>query len=187
MCGCCARRARRPRRAISTRRSKAAVPRPSPAGSWNFPRRRMPSNRPRRTTSEAVSAWRPPRSRRISTPQRLWRTNAFSSLDTAKRNGVADGTRTHDSRDHNPGLYQLSYGHHRKTNRNGAPGRSRTCDHRLRRPVLYPTELRAHSRNGDYLTRAWTSSVGRGSRIRTCDPLLPKQMRYQTAPCPVCR
>ena len=36
----------------------------------------------------------------------------------------------------------------------------------------------------DYLTRAWSSSVGRGSRIRTCDPLLPKQMRYQTAPCP---
>ena len=26
--------------------------------------------------------------------------------------GVADGTRTHDSRNHNPGLYQLSYGHH---------------------------------------------------------------------------
>ena len=26
--------------------------------------------------------------------------------------------------------------------------------------------------------------VGRGSRIRTCDPLLPKQVRYQTAPCP---
>ena len=95
---------------------------------------------------------------------------------------MADGTRTHDSRDHNPGLYQLSYGHHRKLfMQNGAPGRSRTCDHRLRRPVLYPTELRAHSRMGDYLTRAWTSSVGRGSRIRTCDPLLPKQMRYQTA------
>ena len=29
-----------------------------------------------------------------------------------------------------------------------------------------------------------TVLVGRGSRIRTCDPLLPKQMRYQTAPCP---
>jgi hypothetical protein len=29
-----------------------------------------------------------------------------------RKNGVADGTRTHDSRDHNPGLYQLSYGHH---------------------------------------------------------------------------
>ena len=27
-------------------------------------------------------------------------------------NGVADGTRTHDNRNHNPGLYQLSYGHH---------------------------------------------------------------------------
>jgi hypothetical protein len=27
--------------------------------------------------------------------------------------GVADGTRTHDDRNHNPGLYQLSYSHHR--------------------------------------------------------------------------
>jgi integrase len=27
---------------------------------------------------------------------------------------VSDGTRTHDGRDHNPGLYQLSYAHHRK-------------------------------------------------------------------------
>jgi hypothetical protein len=27
-------------------------------------------------------------------------------------------------------------------------------------------------------------SDGRGSRIRTCDPLLPKQMRYQAALCP---
>ncbi len=27
--------------------------------------------------------------------------------------GVADGTRTHDNRNHNPGLYQLSYSHHR--------------------------------------------------------------------------
>ena len=26
--------------------------------------------------------------------------------------GVADGTRTHDNRNHNPGLYQLSYSHH---------------------------------------------------------------------------
>ena len=30
-----------------------------------------------------------------------------------RRNGVDDGTRTHDDRDHNPGLYQLSYAHHR--------------------------------------------------------------------------
>ena len=27
---------------------------------------------------------------------------------------------------------------------------------------------------------------GRGDRIRTCDPLLPKQMRYQTALLPEC-
>ena len=27
-------------------------------------------------------------------------------------NGVDDGTRTHDDRNHNPGLYQLSYTHH---------------------------------------------------------------------------
>ena len=25
---------------------------------------------------------------------------------------------------------------------------------------------------------------GRGSKIRTCDPLYPKQVRYQAAPCP---
>ena len=27
--------------------------------------------------------------------------------------GVADGARTHDNWNHNPGLYQLSYSHHR--------------------------------------------------------------------------
>ena len=31
----------------------------------------------------------------------------------AKEDGVADGTRTHDDRNHNPGLYQLSYSHRR--------------------------------------------------------------------------
>ena len=31
-----------------------------------------------------------------------------------RKDGVADGTRTHDNRNHNPGLYQLSYSHHRK-------------------------------------------------------------------------
>jgi hypothetical protein len=43
------------------------------------------------------------------------------------------------------------------------------------------------SRNGSLPQHPWSSSVGRGSRIRTCDPLLPKQMRYQTAPCPAPR
>jgi hypothetical protein len=32
--------------------------------------------------------------------------------------GVADGARTHDNRNHNPGLYQLSYSH-RNLNYNG--------------------------------------------------------------------
>ena len=53
-----------------------------------------------------------------------------------------DGTRTHDNRDHNPGLYQLSYAHH-ILYAYGTPGRIRTCYPRLRRPMLYPNELRA--------------------------------------------
>jgi hypothetical protein len=60
---------------------------------------------------------------------------------------VDDGTRTHDDRNHNPGLYQLSYVHQNVSSSacraSGAPGRTRTCDPRLRRPVLYPAELRA--------------------------------------------
>ena len=70
-----------------------------------------------------------------------------------------DGTRTRDGRNHNPGLYQLSYVHHRAVNiptrlanphrkvLAGAPGRNRTCNRWLRRPVLYPVELRAHRGN----------------------------------------
>ena len=54
--------------------------------------------------------------------------------------GVADGARTHDNRNHNPGLYQLSYSHHKTF---GAPDRNRTCNRPLRRRVLYPVELRA--------------------------------------------
>ncbi len=77
-------------------------------------------------------------------------------------NGVDDGAWTHDNRNHNPGLYQLSYAHHQKTwepsvcsfvphitlqlafrNRlltnslqhNGTPGRIRTCYPRLSLPT----------------------------------------------------
>ena len=72
----------------------------------------------------------------------------------ASKTGVADGARTRDHWNHNPGLYQLSYSHHGRKYRTiypghhliyGAPGRIRTCDPRLRRPLLYPTELRAHA------------------------------------------
>ncbi len=33
-------------------------------------------------------------------------------LETLEFIGVDDGARTHDNRNHNPGLYQLSYAHH---------------------------------------------------------------------------
>jgi len=38
-----------------------------------------------------------------------WKVSAFSKDEFF---GVADGARTHDNRNHNPGLYQLSYSHH---------------------------------------------------------------------------
>ena len=108
------------------------------------------------------------------------------SAGGVEKSGVDDGTRTHDDRDHNPGLYQLSYAHHIAVfrcfaRRYGAPGRTRTCNPRLRRPMLYPVELRAQSTSPPDTA---PQNDGRGRRIRTADPLLPKQMRYQTAPCP---
>ena len=44
--------------------------------------------------------------------------------------GVDDGTRTHDGRDHNPGLYQLSY------------------VHRCRAPRRAPKYIRMHAEHG---------------------------------------
>ena len=76
--------------------------------------------------------------------------------------GVGNGTRTHDNRNHNPGLYQLSYSHHQIY---GPPDRIRTCDPRLRRPMLYPAELRAARR---------LSKRGRGEGIRTPRHPAPK-------------
>ncbi len=35
-----------------------------------------------------------------------------NSATSAEKIGVTDGARTHDNRNHNPGLYQLSYNHH---------------------------------------------------------------------------
>ena len=69
-------------------------------------------------------------------------------------NGVNDGVRTHDNRNHNPGLYRLSYVHHELADTTeitahqsyGVPGGIRTPDPQLRRLMLYPTELRALGR-----------------------------------------
>ena len=58
----------------------------------------------------------------------------------------------------------------------GLPGGDRTPDPQLRRLMLYPTELRAEIES----KRLWRND-GRGERIRTFDPLVPNQMRYQAA------
>ena len=95
-------------------------------------------------------------------------------------------------------LYRLSYAHHHRPLAlptdprrpvNGAPGRTRTYDPRLRRPMLYPAELRAldaagQRSSGRNLGPGRAGRGGRGRGIRTPDPLLPKQVRYQTAPYP---
>ena len=100
---------------------------------------------------------------------------------------MADGTRTHDNRNHNPGLYQLSYSHHRNRSqacaghRFGLPDGTRTHNPQLRRLVLYPVELRAGLAACAAPSQRAGRSVGRGERIRTSDILLPKQARYQAA------
>ena len=118
-------------------------------------------------------------------PPRSSRRSAGKNTDP-ESHGVSEGVRTLDTWSHNPVLYRLSYTHHkrdfnlvkepgacqrltrhRKHLRGGAPGRTRTPDRRLRRPLLYPAELLAH--------------YGRGERIRTSDPLCPRQVRYQAA------
>jgi hypothetical protein len=38
-----------------------------------------------------------------------------------ENDGVNDGARTHDNRNHNPGLYQLSYIHHRNLDQMACP------------------------------------------------------------------
>ena len=40
------------------------------------------------------------------------KSSASTNFATSAYSGVIDGARTHDSRNHNPGLYQLSYNHH---------------------------------------------------------------------------
>ena len=74
------------------------------------------------------------------------KSSASTNFATTAVSGVIDGARTHDSRNHNPGLYQLSYNHHNNPLYYGASGRIRTCYPRLRRPMLYPNELQTHQK-----------------------------------------
>ena len=138
------------------------------------------------------------------------KSSVSTNSTTSAKSGVDDGTWTHDNRNHNPGLYQLSYAHHwgvivymridKHVNErfchcgqdlpdsHGAPGRIRTCDPRLRRPLLYPAELRALDESFSLQTflqrplQTLLQRIGRWDRIWTCDPLYPKQVRYQAAP-----
>lgn len=94
--------------------------------------------------------------------KRVWDTKKTRMLKHAGfQFGVADGARTHDNRNHNPGLYQLSYSHHKTF---GAPDRNRTCNRPLRRRVLYPVELRALSCRSQFLRELWSGRWDSNSR-----------------------
>ena len=61
----------------------------------------------------------------------------------------------------------------------------------LEHPFMGAGETCLHGRaawfvdsGGHWRSQVWAGGVGRGSKIRTCDPLLPKQVRYQAALCP---
>ena len=74
------------------------------------------------------------------------------SQSPAPLSGVGNGARTHDTRNHNPVLFQLSYTHQihniTKPRKCGTPEGIRTPGLLLRRQLLYPTELLAHMWSG---------------------------------------
>ena len=94
---------------------------------------------------------------------------------------MTDGARTHDRRNHNPELYQLSYNHHKTVC-------FLSCLAHLAglEPATYGLEGRCSIQLS--YRRLQVSAIkptGRGGGIRTPDILLPKQARYQAALHPV--
>ena len=81
-------------------------------------------------------------------------------------NGVTDGDRTRDNQCHKLALYQLNYGHHYKFFWSGKRGSN--SRHSAWKADALPTELFPHFN-------------GRNSKIWTCGPLLPRQVRYRAA------
>ncbi len=154
------------------------------------------------------------------------------SVFSAGKIGVDDGARTHDRRNHNPELYQLSYVHHwlnrflaRHFNcftRRGIPVIMQLAIIPADRQVRVGSSQRPAGLDSTAISKMpkWASLIlarpaglepatpglegrcsirlsygrsidplcrfrfGRGGGIRTPDPLLPKQLRYQTAPHP---
>lgn len=87
---------------------------------------------------------------------------------------MADGDRTRDNRNHNPGLYRLSYGHHI------------CCTSALAHPAgIEPATPGLEGRCSIRLSYGrmvfFRQKNGRGREIRTPDTLVPNQVRYQTA------
>jgi hypothetical protein len=109
---------------------------------------------------------------------------------------VNDGARTRDNRNHNPGLYQLSYVHHETCSSLSfsrptgfepvTPGLEGRCSIRMSYGrIIFAMQRSAFgaTRHPLGLLRGLKTFRGRG--IRTPDILLPKQTRYQTALYPV--
>ncbi len=105
---------------------------------------------------------------------------------TRKINGVSEGVRTLDTWSHNPVLYRLSYTHHEKgvqfsqgtdglSTFNSPPADSKVA----RQGGLEPPTDGLEGRCSVQLS--YWRFYGRGERIRTSDPLCPRQVRYQAA------
>jgi hypothetical protein len=105
-------------------------------------------------------------------------------------NGVADGDRTHDHRNHNPVLYRLSYSHHltRCTTESTPaaelvrPAGFEPATHGLEgRCSIQLSYGRFHPMGTVDRLDLTPLESGRGRRIRTSDILVPNQARYRTA------
>ena len=101
----------------------------------------------RESKSRALTAWLHPIIVRLGQRGMEKAKGRSRSSGPFAMSGVGEGTRTLDTRNHNPMLYQLNYAHHMKLcgqKRDGTPEGTRTPDPLLRRQLLYPPELQAH-------------------------------------------
>ena len=108
-----------------------------------------------------------PHVHRTLTPEASASTNS-ATLAMSQKNGVANGARTHDNWNHNPGLYQLSYSHH--------------CGVTNWMGIGWPVHSRRFFDLGSACTtQPLNTASGRNGapgRIRTCDHPLRRRMLY---------